>query len=190
MHRFSCENTYFIVVTWQKYFLNCNLSDFFPHFFSLVQIESFYSQLDSVVIYWSQYFEIIFHFLDRREQCPHDGRSKRIPNWKTIRRMDEIFLLVGGCIVFHTLPPQWVLSIRLFGFLATRKYFAIYKSLLKLNNMNATTPLHNPHLRRPSTHTHTFSSLSSRRATTLQWCEITKYVCLRLLYENCEHERI
>lgn len=155
MHRFSCKNTYFIVVTWQKYFLNCNLSDFFPHFFSLVQIESFYSQLDSVVIYWSQYFEIIFHFLDRREQCPHDGRSKRIPNWKTIRRMDEIFLLVGGCIVFHTLPPQWVLSIRLFGFLAMRKYFAIYKSLLKLNNMNATTPLHNPHQRRPSTHTHT-----------------------------------
>lgn len=154
--------------------------------------ESFYSQLDSAVIYWSQYFEIIFHFLDRpiaAKQYPNDHvhLPKRIPNWKSIRRMDtecwmgEIFSVVG-CIVLriatvyntqtqtHTIPTS-----RNDDFAAhlgfgqkTRKYFTIYKSLFNLEQLTATASA--------STINTIFQCLSSWKATTLLRCELYTFV--------------
>lgn len=112
MHRFSWESTYFIAVTWQKYFLNCNLSDFFSHFsFSRSNRKLLLTIRfggDLLVAVFRNYFP--FSWSSRTMPARRTLVSKRIPNWKTIRRMDEIFLLFS-CIVFHTLPPQWVLCV-------------------------------------------------------------------------------
>lgn len=65
--------------------------------------------------------------------------SKRIPNWKSIRRMEveltgRLHCVASRnreCLAFgmEILPP-----IRISGIAKTRKYFTIYKSLFNLNN--------------------------------------------------------
>lgn len=110
--------------------------------------------------------------------------SKRIPNWKSIRRMEveltgRLHCVASRnreCLAFgmEILPP-----IRISGIAKTRKYFTIYKSLFNLNN---------PYILRSSTAATAtsqftiFQRLSSWSATTLY--SDAKYVCIRLLYEN------